>query len=94
MVGELACAAGQLAKACRCSDLPALRQDNIKQILHLDRKWNGLFQKLAICIHVTKVSKEAELLNVLEQTRNIFALTSFLQVCQELIVEGRGWLEP
>ena len=81
-----------MAKACRCSDLPMLRQNNLKKIFHLRKKRHGLFQMVARWIHRAKVPKEAELLNVLEQMTS--AITSFLKVFQELIVEGRSCLEP
>jgi hypothetical protein len=62
--------AGQavVTKAGRCSDRPALREGNTKKIFQFYRKWNGLFKKVASWIHEAKVPKEAELLNVLEQT--------------------------
>ena len=71
---------------------PALHQDNTKKLFHLNRKWE--VQQFAISIHVAKVPMEAELPDVLKERRSIFTSTSLLQVCQQLIVEGRGWRQP
>ena len=57
-------------EARRCSDLSALRRDNMKKILHLHREWYGLIKVLARWIHIAKITKEAELCDtsLLEET--------------------------